>query len=91
MIKRRYSVRQAVEATGLEESEIRFYEQVFREFLTFSQLDTDKNEFTEDHIDLLGRIKQLIHKRGLSMFRFDWHGLPPSRQGNRRAAPMARP
>ena len=50
---RRYTIRQVAKATGLEESEIRFYEQVFREFLSFSQLDLDKSEFTLDHIDIL--------------------------------------
>ena len=64
---RRYTIRQVAKATGLEESEIRFYEQVFREFLSFSQLDLDKSEFTLDHIDILKRIKELIHKRGLSV------------------------
>lgn len=64
---RRYTIKQLVETTGLEESEVRFYEQVFREFLTFSKLEIDKNEFTEDHVDLLARIKELIHKRGLSI------------------------
>lgn len=63
---RRYSIKKAVEVTGLEESEIRFYEQVFREFLTFSQLERDKNEFSSDHIDILKRIKDLMGKRGLS-------------------------
>jgi flagellar biosynthesis protein FlhG len=66
-MKRRYTIKQAVEVTGLEESEIRFYEQVFREFLTFSQLELDKNEFSSDHIDILKRIKELVHKRGLSV------------------------
>jgi len=61
------NIKQTVEATGLEESEIRFYEQVFREFLTFSQLDLDRNEFSEDHVDVLVRIRDLIKKRGLSV------------------------
>lgn len=64
---RRFSIEKVVQATGLEECEIRFFEQVFREFLTFSQLELDKNEFTQDHVDVLGRIKDLVHKRGLSV------------------------
>lgn len=64
---KRYSIRQAVTATGLEESEIRFYEQVFREYLVFSQLELDKNEFSQDHIDILKRIKDLIHRHGKSV------------------------
>lgn len=63
----RYSIQQVVQATGLEESEIRFYEQVFREFLTFSQLGLDKNEFSQDHVDVLCRIKELIHRHGRSI------------------------
>jgi flagellar biosynthesis protein FlhG len=56
----RYSVRQAAAETGLEESEIRFYEHAFGEFLAFSQLETDKNHFTADHLDLLKRIRKLL-------------------------------
>ena len=57
----RFSIQEVVQATGLEECEIRFFEQVFREFLTFSQLGLDKNEFSQDHLDVLCRIKKLIH------------------------------
>ena len=63
----RFNITQVVEATGLEECEIRFFEQVFREFLTFSQLSLDKNEFSQDHIDVLQRIKRLIHEDGHSI------------------------
>jgi len=66
-MRRKLTIRQAAELTGLEESEIRFYEQVFGEFLTFSRLDPDKTEFTQDHIDILARIKALIHDQGLSI------------------------
>ena len=64
---RRFSILKVVELTGLEESEIRFYEQVFGDFLTFSELQLDKNEFTQDHVDIFSRIKQLIHKHGLTV------------------------
>ncbi len=57
----RFTIAQVVQATGLEECEIRFFEQVFREFLTFSRLSLDETEFTQDHIDILRRIKTLIH------------------------------
>jgi len=63
----RFSIKQVVQATGLEECEIRFFEQVFREFLTFSQLGLDKNEFSQDHLDVLCRIKKLIHEDGHSI------------------------
>jgi len=64
---RRYSVKQAAEATGLEESEIRFYESVFKEFLAFSEMGLDRNGFTEDHLAILTRIKDLIYKRGFTV------------------------
>ncbi len=67
MLKRRFTIKEAAQATGLEESEIRFYERVFREFLTFSQLDLDKNEFNEDHVEILKRVRELIHVRGMTM------------------------
>ncbi len=60
----RFNIRQVVAASGLEECEIRFFEQVFREFLIFSQLSLDKNEFCQDHIDILTRIRQLIQVEG---------------------------
>lgn len=66
-MKRRYSVKQAAEALGLEESEIRYYESVFKEFLTFTEMGLDRNEFTEDHITLLSRVKDLIYKRGFTI------------------------
>ncbi|MCE5231166.1 P-loop NTPase [bacterium] len=64
---RRYTISQVALATGLEECEIRFYEQVFREYLTFSQLSLNNTEFTQDHVDLLRRIKDLIQKQGRSI------------------------
>jgi len=67
MSKQKFTIKEAVEATGLEESEIRFYERVFREFLSFSQLSLDKNEFTADHVEVLTRIKELIHGQGKSL------------------------
>ncbi len=67
MLVRRFSVRQVVEKTGLEESEIRFYQTTFREFLTFPETQLDQGEFTADHIEVLLRIKELIYKRGFSV------------------------
>lgn len=64
---RRFSIKQVVERTGLEEAEIRFYEQTFREFLEFTEMGLDKNDFTEDHIAILTRIKELIYKRGFTL------------------------
>lgn len=64
---KRYTIKQAVEATGLEESLIRYYERIFKEFLTFTSLDQDKNTFTEDHVDLLKRIKSLVHSQGYTL------------------------
>lgn len=66
-MKRRFSIKQVVDKTGLEESEVRYYESVFREFLTFTEMNLDKNEFTEDHIAILSRIKELIYKRGFTV------------------------
>ena len=67
MLSRRFSIKRVVELTGLEESEIRYYESVFKEFLTFTQMGMDDNEFNEDHIEILNRIKSLVHKRGFSV------------------------
>ncbi len=67
MLSRRFSIKRVVELTGLEESEVRYYESVFKEFLTFTQMGMDDNEFNEDHIEILNRIKSLIHKRGFSV------------------------
>ncbi len=64
---RRFTIKQVVEKTGLEESEIRYYESVFREFLTFTEMGLGKNEFSEDHISILERIKDLVHKRGFTV------------------------
>jgi DNA-binding transcriptional MerR regulator len=63
---RRFTINQVVKATGLEESEIRYFEQVFREFLTFSKLEIDRNLFNEDHVELLGRIRDLVRVQGLT-------------------------
>ena len=63
----RLSIKEVVKATGLEECEVRFFEQVFREFLTFTQLDLDKHEFTQDHVDVLKRIKELVHHQNMSV------------------------
>ena len=51
----------------MEESEVRYYESVFKEFLTFTEMGLDKNDFTEDHIAILSRIKELIYKRGFTV------------------------
>lgn len=67
MIVRRYSIRQAVEMTALEESEIRFYEQQFKDLLHLGELGQGDHEYTEDAIDVLRRIKVLVNKHGLSI------------------------
>ncbi|MGB9691315.1 MAG: P-loop NTPase [Candidatus Sumerlaeaceae bacterium] len=64
---RRFSIKQVAERTGLEEAEIRYYENAFKEFLTFTEMGLDKNDFTEDHIAILTRIKELIYKRGFTI------------------------
>ena len=64
---RRFTIRQVVDKTGLEESEIRYYESVFREFLQFTEMGLGRNEFTEDHCSILLRIKELVHKRGFTV------------------------
>jgi flagellar biosynthesis protein FlhG len=67
VITRKFTIKQVVEMTGLEESEVRFLENAFKEFLTFTKMDLDERNFTEDHLDLLLRIKELIYKRGFSI------------------------
>jgi flagellar biosynthesis protein FlhG len=64
---RRFSVKQVSEKLGLEESEIRYYESVFKEFLSFTEMGLDRNGFTEDHVSILSRIKDLIYKRGFTV------------------------
>ena len=64
---RRFTIRQVVDKTGLEESEIRYYESVFREFLQFTEMGLGRNEFTEDHTSILLRIKDLVTKRGFTV------------------------
>jgi len=67
VLVRRFSIKQVVEKTGLEESEVRFYQTTFREFLTFPEAQLDVGEFTADHIEVLLHIKELIYKRGFSV------------------------
>jgi flagellar biosynthesis protein FlhG len=62
-----FTLQQVSELTGLEASEIRFYEAVFREFLTFTRMGLDGCDFTEDHVEILRMIRELIHRRGLSI------------------------
>ena len=67
MLVRRFSVKQVVEKTGLEESEVRFYETAFREFLSFPNMGVGGGFYTADHIDVFLRIKDLIYKRGFTV------------------------
>jgi len=67
MIKQRFSIRQVVEMTGLEESEIRYYERVFGDLLQFTRMGGPEREFNPDQIEILKRIKELAHKRGFSI------------------------
>ena len=62
-----YAIQEVANVTGLDECEIRFFEQVFREFLAFSRPDPDRNVFSQDHVDILSRIRELIHVRGQSI------------------------
>lgn len=64
---RRFTITQVAEKVGLEESEIRYYESVFKEFLSFSEMGLDRNAFSEDHLVIFTRIKDLIHKRGFTL------------------------
>jgi flagellar biosynthesis protein FlhG len=63
----RFSIRQVVEMTGLEESEIRYYERVFGEFLQFTRMAGPERDFSADHAEILKRIKELTHKRGFGV------------------------
>jgi len=67
VIMKKFTIKQVVEMTGFEESEIRFYENLFKEFLTFTRMGLDDRDFSEDHIAILQRIKELIKKRGFSI------------------------
>ncbi|NUP90134.1 MAG: P-loop NTPase [Candidatus Sumerlaeia bacterium] len=62
-----YSIDQVCRLTGLEASEIRFYEAVFRDFLTFTQMGLDANRFNDDHVQILSHIRELIHTHGRSI------------------------
>jgi flagellar biosynthesis protein FlhG len=64
---RRFSIKQVADKTGLEEAEIRYYESVFKEFLKFTEMGLDMSDFSEDHISILSRIKELIYKRGFTV------------------------
>jgi flagellar biosynthesis protein FlhG len=62
-----YTLQEVSKLTGLEASEIRFYEAVFREFLTFTRMGLDGRDFNEDHVEILHLIRELIHRRALSI------------------------
>ncbi|MBN1475609.1 P-loop NTPase [Candidatus Sumerlaeota bacterium] len=64
---RSHSIEEVCQLTGLEASEIRFYEAVFRDFLTFTKMGLDHREFSDDHVDILKLICDLIHRRGQSI------------------------
>jgi flagellar biosynthesis protein FlhG len=63
----RYTIRQVVAKTGLEEAEIRYYENVFGEFLQFTRMSWAERDFTPEHIEILKRIKELTYDRGLAL------------------------
>lgn len=67
VIERKFSIKQVIEKTGLEESAVRFYETAFKEYLSFTSLDIDGRYFNEDQIDILIRIRDLVTKRGFSL------------------------
>jgi flagellar biosynthesis protein FlhG len=67
VIQQRFTIKQVCDRTGLEESEIRFFEKVFSQYLRFTEMAEDSRQFSPDHIDILLRIKDLIHKRGFSI------------------------
>ncbi|GAB4316350.1 MAG: hypothetical protein Kow0059_08900 [Candidatus Sumerlaeia bacterium] len=62
-----YSIHDVSRMTGLEESEIRFYEAVFAEFLQFSRMGSSRRAFTDDHVAILNRIRQLVQSSGYSI------------------------
>jgi flagellar biosynthesis protein FlhG len=67
VLDQRFTIKQVAEKTGLEESEIRFYENVFSQQLCFTRMEADGRDFNPDHIDILLRIKDLTRKRGFSV------------------------
>jgi len=64
---RRFTIQQVIAKTGLEESEVRFFEQQFKDLLRLGKVGVGPDEFTEDAMDILFRIKDLVHKRGFSI------------------------
>jgi flagellar biosynthesis protein FlhG len=65
--QQQFTIKQVVEKTGLEESEIRFYENVFSRYLRFTQMEAGSRTFNADHVDILVRVSELIHKWGFSV------------------------
>ena len=90
MIQQRFTIKQVAEKTGLEESEIRFFEKVFSQYLQFTKMDEDGRSFNPDHIDILRRIKELIHKRGYSIEEVN-RELKALAKGERSIAPATTP
>lgn len=96
----RYMVQEFASATGMNEDEIRFFEQVFHEFLVFSRSGPGRNEFSREHVDMLSRIRKLIHVRGRSIdeAKLELKGVPdrfdspqnifPSIEGNRKESAL---
>ena len=88
-----YSIDDVCRLTGLEASEIRFYESVFREFLQFTRMGLDHTEFNEDHVKILKQIRELIHHRGLSIedVKKELRPFFQGKGGSRQKAPAATP
>ena len=47
MLKQRFTVKQVAQKTGLEESEIRFYENVFSKHLHFTKMEAGSRKLSE--------------------------------------------
>lgn len=66
-MNKRFTIAQVAQATGLEECEIHFFEQLFREFVTSIPSSPVPGEFFQEHIDLFRRAKKMIHEEGRSL------------------------
>lgn len=60
-----YTARQMLKATGLDRRELQFFADSFQEFLRFTKDQVGKDAFQPGQVDLLTRIKELTHGRGM--------------------------
>jgi len=64
---RSYTIQEVSEVTGIEESRIRYYEKMFRDFFGFTEMDLAGGHFTERHVFILRKIQQLMLEEGMTV------------------------